>query len=302
VIVHTFYLGIHRPNWLADPRVAEVPVFISRRTFLDRRTGEYRRTFPKAVGRYAVDSGGFTELQQFGRWTISAEQYVAFLRRMWVETGPFDFAAPRDRMCEPWVINGGVHNKIRFEGTRYHLERARPGWTFDDHVHEHQVLTAEDYVTQRRLAPELPIAPALQGWTEAQYVRHFHMYRELGVDLGALPVVMIGSLCRRQNTNEAFEIIDTLHDLGVRHMHGLGFKIEGLRQCWAMFDTADSLSASLDGRYAGPCQHPPYATGVQPKSEANCLPYFLAWMRRHIKAPIRQRPRVRQLDLLESAA
>jgi hypothetical protein len=68
--------------------MAGVAVFSSRRTLQDRRR------LPRAVGRYAIDSGGFTELQQYGRWTISPAQYIAVLRRCWHAVGPFDFAAP----------------------------------------------------------------------------------------------------------------------------------------------------------------------------------------------------------------
>jgi hypothetical protein len=289
IIVDIWYLGIHRPNWLSDSRLAEVPVFISRRTFLDRRTGEYRRTFPKAVGRYAVDSGGFTELQQYGRWTITPAQYVAFLRRLWAETGPFDFAAPQDWMCEPAVINGGWFVKQHFAGTGLS-------------VVEHQRLTVDNFVQLRNLAPDLPIVPVLQGWAEDDYLRCVDMYASAGVDLTAEPVVGLGSVCRRQDTDEAGFIIDSIRERGIRTIHGFGFKIEGLRNCWHQLATADSLAASKDGRHAGPCQHPPYAAGVQPKSEANCLPYFLAWRRRHIKPPIRRRPRQQQLDLLAGVA
>jgi hypothetical protein len=181
--VNTWYLGIHMPNWLARPELAEVPVFISRRTFYDRRAGRYRRTFPRAAGRYAIDSGGFTELKDHGRWTITPAEYVDFLDRVWEETGAYDFAA----------------------------------------------------------------------------------------------------------------IIDSLLDSGVRNLHGFGFKIEGLRRCWAQLATADSLSWSKDGRHAGPCQHPPYSRGSQPISEANCLPYALAWRHRHVRPPTRHYER--QLDL-----
>jgi hypothetical protein len=287
----TFYLGIHRPNWLADSRVAEVPVFISRRTFLDSRTGAYRKTFPKAVGRYAVDSGGFTELQKFGRWTITPVQYVAFLRRLWAETGPFDFAAPMDWMVEPWVISGGWVDRQYFAGTRLSVK-----W--------HQRQTVRNGKLLRQLAPELPIKYALQGWTETDYHRCVDMYESAGIDLAAESVVLLGSMCRRQNTTEAVDIIDSLLDRGLRNLHGLGFKIEGLRKCWHMLSFADSMSWSKDGRHGGPCQHsaewrdPDY----QPQSEANCLPHALAWRQRHIRRPARRYQHIRQLDLFGATA
>ena len=98
-----FYLGTHQPHWLKDDRFADVPLFVSRRT-LNKLV-----TKPEAVTPFALDSGGFTELQMYGRWTIDTDQYVeeiglyikAYGRRLhWV--------APQDWMCEPLVISGGM--------------------------------------------------------------------------------------------------------------------------------------------------------------------------------------------------
>lgn len=274
-----WYLGIHRSNWLSDPRLAGVPVFPSRNTFP-------KGPFPRAAGPYAVDSGGFTELQKYGRWTVSAAEYVAFLRRCWNECGPFDFAAGRDWMCEDEVIQGGWWGRQYFAGT--HLS-----------IPEHQRLTVDDYVELHHLAPDLPIIPTLQGRVEADYLRCADMYADAGVDLSAAPVVGLGSVCRRQNTDEPAAIIDALIEHGVRNLHGFGYKIEGLRRSWYQLTTADSMAWSKDGRHAGPCQHPPYARGFQPKSEANCLSYALAWRQRHAHAP--ERPYERQLELFPAA-
>lgn len=282
--MRTWYLGIHRPHWLADPRLAEVPVFISRRTFLGRDRVSYRRTFPRAVGRYAVDSGGFTELKDFGKWTIAPRDYVEFLRRLWVETGHFDFAAPMDWMCEPAVIYGGEFAGLSFVGTRL---------TETDH----QKRTVANLVELRTLAPELPIIPVLQGWSKVSYLRCADMYAESGIDLTKEPLVALGSVCRRQHMGEAAEIIDAIYDSGITRIHGFGFKIEGLRQCWKELTTADSMSWSLDGRYAGSCEHPPWPTGVRPKSEANCLSYALSWRARNIKRP--QISSTRQLSMFD---
>jgi len=282
----TWYLGIHRPHWLADPRLAEVPVFISRRTFLAKDGVGYRRAFPRAVGPYAVDSGGFTELKDHGRWTITPAEYVAFLRRLWAETGPFDFAAPMDWMCEPAVITGGQFAGLSFLGTG--LTEA-----------EHQRRTVDNLVELRRLAPDLPIIPVIQGWTRDSYLRCIGLYAAAGIDLTTEPLVAVGSVCRRQHMDVAAEIIDAIRDASVRNLHGFGFKIEGLRQCWGELVAADSMAWSLDGRYAGVCEHPPWLTGVRPRSEANCLDYAIAWRARHVHQPAR--PSQRQLGLFDLA-
>ncbi|MFC4611496.1 hypothetical protein ACFO9E_27445 [Streptomyces maoxianensis] len=49
--------------------------------------------------RHALDSGGFTELQNFGRWTITPAQYVSEVRRIRDEVGLLDWAAPMDWNC-----------------------------------------------------------------------------------------------------------------------------------------------------------------------------------------------------------
>lgn len=282
------YLGIHRQYWQPDRRLTEVRTFISRRVFA-------KQIMHRASGPYAIDSGGFTELQKYGRWTITADRYVQFLRRCWDEVGPFDFAAPMDWMCEPAVISGGLFARQHFKGTKLS-------------VRTHQRLTVRNFLQLRDLAPELPIIPVIQGWDRDDYLRCADMYAARGVDLGTESLVGLGSVCRRQDTDEAAEIVDALRDWGVPRLHGFGFKIEGLRKCWGVLRSADSLSASLDGRYAGACRHtwrergnlrPPRRPGT-PTSEANCLAYLLAWRTRHIRPPAR--PYGRQLSLFGVAA
>lgn len=84
-----FWLGTHQPGWLS--RVG-VPLFVS-----DRRLRDRRRLAP-AVADLAVDSGGFTELQQYGTWTVTPGEYVARLRRYTTQTGRMVWAAPQDWM------------------------------------------------------------------------------------------------------------------------------------------------------------------------------------------------------------
>ena len=62
-----FYLGTYHPDWLGK---AAVPLFVSRNRLA------VRRSFPRATARWALDSGGFTQLSLQGRWTISAAQYA----------------------------------------------------------------------------------------------------------------------------------------------------------------------------------------------------------------------------------
>ena len=63
-----FYLGTHQPSWLA--RDLGIPLLVSHRRLADRRS------LPRATHRWALDSGGFTELSLHGRWRTDPATYV----------------------------------------------------------------------------------------------------------------------------------------------------------------------------------------------------------------------------------
>jgi hypothetical protein len=259
-----FYLGAHMPHWLG---LVDVPLFISRTRLADRRT------LPVARTGWALDSGGFTELQYHGGWTITPTQYVAFVRRCADEIGQLDWAAPMDWMCEQVVIDGGQIGRQRFVGT--HLSVAK---------HQHRTVT--NYLDLRALAPELRIVPVLQGQTRDDYRRCADLYDRAGVDLSAEPVVGLGSVCRRQASREIAALIADLATTGLR-LHGFGVKTRGLGMYSAYLTSADSLAWSLRGSHVRPCAHGHRA------SEANCLSFALAWRNRVLRAGT-----CAQLDLL----
>jgi len=246
-----FLLGTHQPGWLAK---AGVPLFVS-----DRRLRVYKR-LPVAVAPWAADSGGFTELKDYGAWTVPPAEYIARLRRYRDEIGRLAWAAPQDWMCEPIVINGGWVNGQHFVGT--HLT-----------VAEHQRRTLANLVQLRDMAPDLDIVPAVQGWTQDDYERHADAYDAAGIDLTAEPLVALGSVCRRQGTAEAGRILTALHRRGITRIHGFGFKILGLRDHGHLLTSADSLAWSQDARRRGT----PMPGCTQHKNCANCLRYALQW-------------------------
>ena len=78
--MEVLYIGSHEPSWLG--RVG-VPLFISH-----RRLSRLKRTLPRAIAPWALDSGGFSELALFGGWKTTPIEYVVgshfpcpFLRR-----------------------------------------------------------------------------------------------------------------------------------------------------------------------------------------------------------------------------
>jgi len=234
-----FYLGTHHPNWLS---ISQVPLFVSRRTLMQYATMQPPRgsrpppPLPRASAPWALDSGGFTELQMFGEWRISSVEYVRVVRRFNEEIGRLEWAAPQDWMCEPIVINGGVvkarvrGGAIVFAGTKLS-------------VAEHQRRTIDNFLQLRDLAPEIPWAPVIQGWAVADYWRHVDDYGRAGVDLATEAVVGVGSVCRRQATTTAYLIFSSLADAGLR-LHGFGVKSAGLNLFANRLTSADSLAWS----------------------------------------------------------
>ena len=248
-----FLLGTHQPGWLA--RVG-VPLSVS-----DRRLRSYRR-LPVARAAWAADSGGFTELQQYGRWTTTPAAYVARLRRYRDEVGNLAWAAPQDWMCEPIVIHGGRAGRVTFAGTGLS-------------VAEHQARTIANYQHLRHLAPDLPIIPVIQGWAAPDYLRCADAYDRAGIDLTTAPLVGVGSVCRRQNTAEARGILSALHAAGITRLHGFGFKTTCLATCAPLLVSADSMAWSVHAR-----RRPPMPGCTRHRNCANCPRYALTWRTR----------------------
>jgi hypothetical protein len=254
----TFYLGAHQPRWL---ETSPVPLFVSA-----RRLATYKRDgdpFPKGRCLWALDSGGFTELQQYGRWTMDEDTYGGMVYRF-MDNGavPF-FCAPQDWMCEPAVIAGGEWNGVTFAGTGLS-------------VAIHQELTIENLLYLRENFPAAPWIPVLQGWTLDDYLSHVEQYEAAGVDLAAEPLVGLGSVCRRQSTAEIGLMTGTLAAKGLR-LHGFGVKSQGLAQYAHNLVSADSLAWSSSARREQlrlpGCTH-------EAKDCRNCLDYAITWRER----------------------
>ena len=272
------FLGTHQPGWLHRGRV---PLFVS-----DTRLRVYK-TLPRAATPWAADSGGFSELQKYGRWTVGPHEYVARLRRYRDEIGRLEWAAPQDWMCEPIIINGGRIGPLVFAGT--HLS-----------VAEHQRRTVANYAQLRDLAPDLNIIPAVQGDTPDAYRRCVDMYWSMiRVDLTAMPLVAVGSICRRQGTREAGQILTALHAAGVRRLHGFGFKTLGLTAYGHLLTSADSLAWSDVARKMRRPALPQCVAAGRHKNCANCLPFALQWRARVVAAaaaPPRTHPALFELE------
>lgn len=212
----------------------------------------------------------------FGRWTVSAASYAAEVARWADGVGNLLWASVQDWMCEPWIIQ-------------------KTGLS----VREHQERTVASYCELRRLAPWLPWVPVLQGWRFEDYCRHAEDYEAAGVDLEALPVVGLGSVCRRQATDMAEDMIRHFHARGLK-LHGFGFKVDGLERVGRYLASADSLAWSFAAR-----KRRLRMEGCEHAACNNCLRWALLWRGEVLRSVERSERRPEQpglFDTLESGA
>jgi hypothetical protein len=249
-----FFLGTHQPGWLAR---LTVPLFVS-----DRRL-RARCRLPRATSRWALDSGGFTELSTYGSWDHgpTPARSAAAVRRYRDEIGRLVWAGPQDWMCEPWIV-------------------AKTGLSLVEHLRR----TVDNDLRLRDLAPDLPFAPVVQGWRTEDYLACVDLYHRAGVDLSTAPVVGLGSVCRRQATGQAADIVNALHAVGLRRLHGFGIKVLGLRRYGQRLASADSMAWSFAAR------REPALPGCRPANCANCPRYTLAWRRQVVTSLPRHEP------------
>ena len=211
-----FYLGTHETSWL---RLTSIPLFISAIRLRRRKT-----RFPQSKGKWALDSGGFSELNKTGTWSVTAKAYSDEVSKWMEEIGSLEWAAIQDWMCEPIVLK-------------------KTGKT----VLDHQRLTIQNYHDLIAIDGSKPWIPVVQGWEFDDYLKHVEMYYESGVDLRKCKLVGIGSVCRRQDTLMVESLIKVLATSGIK-VHGFGFKIDGLKKCSRWLESADSLSWSFYAR------------------------------------------------------
>lgn len=247
-----FWLGTHMPNWLPE---TDTPLFVSAIRLRQRPPKR------KAAGEWALDSGGFTELNKHGRWSVTAQQYADEVRRWRDQFGGLKWAAIQDWMCEPFV-----------------LEKTRLT------VGMHQMPTVNNWIILRNLAPEIPWVPVLQGWTFEDYLRHADLYLSFACTrLEQLPLVGLGSVCRRQDTAMVAELVRELHARSIK-VHGFGFKLEGVRRCARWLASADSLAWSFQARKVWNHEKRRMCDTVHTGGCANCRPWAEKWRGKVLEA------------------
>lgn len=255
-----FYLGTHLPSWLWSGEV-DVPLFVSH-----ARLRRYRTLRPAVVPTWALDSGGFSEVHAHGARAFAGgpEPYVEAAYRYSHEIGRLAWCAPQDWMCEPWMVE-------------------RTGLS----IAEHQQRTVTNLLELRHLAPDLPWAPVLQGWTVDDYFACAAMYASAGVDLAIEPVVGVGSVCRRQGSDEITDLVGALAASGL-NLHGFGVKTSGVAALRDLLTSADSMAWSFRARRDAADRRgrglPASRFGCSHQSCANCSRFALWWRRQVLSA------------------
>jgi hypothetical protein len=236
-----FYLGTHMPDWLYK---VTFPLFVSHRRLAKRKT-----PFPgESTCRWALDSGGFSELNMYDGWRTTRAEYIDAVRQYQDQIGNLDWASPQDWMCEPPVI-------------------AKTGLFVVDHLHR----TVDNFAALREEAPDLPFIPVIQGWELDDYFHCMELYEEAGIDLTTFPTVGLGSTCRRQHTDEIGRNVKELTNAGLS-LHGFGMKLKGIAKYGEFLTSADSMSWSYQARRN---ERLPGCSGHLKCN--NCLRYATQW-------------------------
>jgi hypothetical protein len=273
----TFYTGTHRPSWLWSG-TAPFPLCVSYSTL------HKVKTLHRGLARWILDSRGFSELAEHGRWTIPAEQYAADVARYDEEIGGLQWAATQDWMCHPSVIGGGMLGRVRCAGTGLSVE-------------EHLRRTVASFTELTGLWPRYsrrpcPFIPSLQGDSPAALLRCYQMYLDAGVELGSEhPLVTVGSVKWLQASGQLPAAARVLGQLGL-HLHWFGVALDGLRRPEIQPDIASPYAQggtqSLDSMtWSMTARHEPRMPGCthagrdgQPSHCNNCPRYAAAWRER----------------------
>lgn len=212
-----FYIGLHQPS---DARHFE-------RAFISINRVRKRKK-PVGSREWILDSGAFRELEQFGNYRHSPEEYAAEVNRLAALNPGLIACVSQDWMCEPFILR-------------------KTGLT----VEEHQRRTIERYDAISALV-SIYVMPVLQGDMVWEYLANIDQY---GDRLRPGMYVGVGSVCKR-NTNPRY-ILAILSAIKARRpdlkLHGFGVKTTSLAnaEIRALLESADSMAWSYHARKNG---------------------------------------------------
>src|SRR5262245_35236351 len=125
-----------------------------------------------------LGNGGFSELDQHGRYTFLPDEYVWAIRRYDAEIGNLEWAAPMDMMCEPDQLakTGLTVVEHQRRTVANFVELCDLWWQMED-VATGKRRRIPGYRSDRD--PEFcPIKPAIQGYTLREYLDCVEMYED----------------------------------------------------------------------------------------------------------------------------
>lgn len=253
-----YWIGTSHPNWLWDYNL---------NLMVSARSLEKYKSFHRANQPWFRDGGGFTELQIHGSWiNVPIKMFVEKAQLHYDEIGNIAHMAPQDWMCEPIIMNGGRVGKLVFAGTKLS-------------IYQHQINTVVNFIELNMMKPDLPWIPVLQGWELDDYLVCEQMYYDFGIDLKSYDLVGVGTVCRRQGTIEAANILRRLKADGLK-LHAFGLKGTGIPNVAPFLDSSDSMAWSYDA-YRNPplpeCEAEARMTGKGHRHCTNCHLYATKW-------------------------
>lgn len=254
-----FYTGAHHPDWLAW---LGIPLCVSDRRLRD---GQWRTIPAPAEDDWILDSGAFSEVSKRGaeafdwddpgRHRAQAVRYARRITSYRQAIGRLQWAASQDLMCEPDMLR-------------------RTGLS----IYTHMDRSVTSYIELKNAEADAPIIPTVQGWLPEHYRWCRARFAQRGIDLTTLPVVGLGSVCRRAHSKPIVDLVREFTAEGLR-LHLFGAKTHAsvtLLSEGVDVDSADSMAWSFAGR------HLPGCTGSH-QSEANCVRYALIWTRQLLR-------------------
>lgn len=234
-----FYLGCPSPHWLQQTKT---------KLFISFARLKHTVKLKQSMGEWALDSGAFSDVSKLGRFSVSSEEYADRVQCLADRIGNMQFACIQDWMCEPYILS-----------------------TTGLSVEQHQRRTVDSFLQLREYAPLINWLPTIQGWQEQDYISHIRMYHTSGINLKSFDLVGIGSVCRRQKTNDAIKIVRTIANLGIK-LHGFGVKKLGIILGAAKtLRSADSMAWSLHARKRSALP------GCEHANCSSCLRYAERW-------------------------
>lgn len=200
----TFYFTTH-PNDMIRTRIipgSHIMLVAAASWDDERKRFKIRRPPADHITSIAIDSGGFTAAQKWGKYPWTPQQYTDFIRET-ARDVTLDFCAVMDYACEREV------NRITYHTNRQRIKA-----------------TIRNETALKALAPDLPWLPVLQGNT----IEERSIDINLRAKIGLLPTTFagIGSICGR-TPSQAQQAIRfyTQHLPGVK-FHPFGIHIQAL--------------------------------------------------------------------------